>query len=105
MIQRRVTEEIFVHPDFGALIGRIEATIHAQLSEKVKMSRPLRVEEQRQSRINKKSLSVINESRRTLIDEVTFEINQTAYLQLELILRIPDRQRSLIRSSKSPHAS
>src|SRR6267143_1142070 len=56
IIQRRVTEKIFVEANLRALIRGIEMPIDAHLTKEIKMVRPLHVGEDRQSRVEEKSV-------------------------------------------------
>src|SRR2546428_153282 len=90
MFQRRVANEIFVHSDLRTVIARIEVPVDAQLAEEIKMACPLRIEEQRKPRIEKKAVVRLDQARRALVDEITFEVNQAAELQLKLLLGTAD---------------
>ena len=72
------------------MIRWIEAAVDAHLAEEIKVLRPLHVEKERQSRIEKKPVAGIDERGRPLIDIIHFKIDQSAELQLKLILRALD---------------
>ena len=57
------------------------------------MFRPLRIDKDRQPRIEKKSLTRVYQRRRSLIDEIGFQINESADLQLKVNLRVSNRER------------
>src|SRR6267143_747711 len=93
IIQRRVTEKIFVEANLRALIRGIEMPIDAHLTKEIKMVRPLHVGEDRQSRVEEKSVVRFDQSGRALVDEVTFKVDQPAQLQLKLVFRVADGER------------
>src|SRR5438132_9281384 len=92
MIQRSLAKKVFVQPDLRALIRGIKTTIQARLGEEIEVLSELRVEKERYSRIEKETVVGLDKSRRALIDEVTFKVDQSAQLQLKTLLRIADRQ-------------
>ena len=92
-VSGRVTKQIFVQPHFRSSVGRVEAAIDTHLPEEIEMLRPLRIDKDRQPRIEKKSLTRVYQRRRSLIDEIGFQINQSADLQLKVNLRVSNRER------------
>ena len=77
ILSEAVTDEILIQPNLGALVARIEATIGARLRKDIDMRSDLGVEKQGQTRIKENVVVGINETRSGLIDQISFEIDQT----------------------------
>ncbi|PYL08667.1 MAG: hypothetical protein DME34_04105, partial [Verrucomicrobia bacterium] len=63
------------------------------MCKEIKMTCPLGIEEDRQSRVKQKLVIAQDQPRRALVDEITFQIEKTAQLQLKMVSRIADGQR------------
>src|SRR5581483_6690873 len=61
--------------------------------EEINVTRPLRVEEDRQSRIEEPLIAREDQSRRRLIEVIRFKIDKSAQLHLQLQFRIAKQER------------
>src|SRR5581483_3728575 len=78
IIEWRVAKKIFVGASFRPFIGGIETAIDPRLHEEINVTRPLRVEEDRQSRIEEPLIAREDQSRRRLIEVIRFKIDKSA---------------------------
>ena len=85
IIQRRVAQKIFVERARPRLHRRIEAAIDAGLAEEIKMLRPLASRKIDNRGLKRITIGGEDEGGRGLIDEIGFEIEKAAQLQLKII--------------------
>src|SRR3954468_17589710 len=72
------SKRIFVQPNVGAVVGRIEAAIEPRLREEIHLRTRLRVQKQRETRIEQIVDFRVDEARRGLLEIIKFQIDCAA---------------------------
>ena len=93
VIARREAQRVFVGARLHAAVTRIEATVHAPLSEDINVRAELRIQEQGEARVEQFVVVGIDESRRGLGEPITFEIHQSAESCAHLVVERGEGQR------------
>src|SRR5437588_12516532 len=74
----RNAQRIFIQPNGGAVIARIEPAIESRLGKEINLFAELRVEKKRETRIEKIVDPAVDQYRRWLLEMVNFKINRSA---------------------------
>src|SRR5690348_13958224 len=89
---RRDAKRILVQPNLSAFISGIEPAIDPSLCEEVKLRSKLRVEKQRQARIEKCIDAAVEQSGCGLLEVVDFQIQRAAQSYSKIVLKGRNRE-------------
>src|SRR6266403_4904692 len=84
VVPRRDAKCVFIQADFSAVLARIETTVNAGLRKEIDLRPELRVDEKRQTRIEKIVDLAVDEPRRRLIKMVKFGIGYAAQSRAQI---------------------
>jgi len=77
------------------VIAGIEAAIESRLREEINLRPELRVEKQRETRIEEIVDLRVDETRRRLLEVISFKINRAAQSHTKIVLKGSDRERGI----------
>ena len=92
ILPRRQSQRIFVQPNCGPVIARVESAIESRLCEEVNLFAELRVEKKRETRIEEFLDLAVDQFRRWLLEMVNFKIDCTAQARSDIVLERRKRQ-------------
>src|SRR5437763_5095864 len=75
IIPRRKAERIFIEANLSVVIARVEPTVQPRLSKEINLGPQLRIEKQRQTRIEEIVDLAVDETRRWLVEVVKFGVD------------------------------
>ncbi len=78
IIPRRKAKRIFVETNLSAVITGVEPTIQPRLSKEINLRPKLRIEKQRQTRIEEIVDFAVDESGRWLLEMIEFKVDRAA---------------------------
>src|ERR1700730_14430668 len=87
ILPRRDAKRVFVEPEIGAVIARVEPAIKSRLHEEINLRPDLRVEKQRETRIEEIVDLRIDKTRRRLLEMISFKVNRAAQSRTKIVLK------------------
>src|SRR6266568_4899554 len=93
VLPRRKAKRIFVEPNLGAVIARVEAAIESRLREEINVRAELSVEEKCQARVEEIVDVAVDEPRCWLLEMIKLDIDRAAQTRPKIILERSDSER------------
>src|SRR5438477_4737772 len=91
----RHAQGVFIEAEGSSMVARIEPTIESRLCKEVNLRSKLGVEKQCQTRVEEIVDFAVDESRRRLLEMITFEVNCAAQFGPKIILKRRERERAV----------
>src|SRR5712692_4085441 len=93
VLPRRKAKRIFVEPNLGAVIARVEAAIESRLREEINVRAELSVEEKCQARVEEIVDVAVDEPGCWLLEMIKLDIDRAAQTRPKIILERSDSER------------
>src|SRR5438477_6641735 len=91
----RHAQGVFIEAEGSSMVARIEPTIESRLCKEVNLRSKLGVEKQCQTRVEEIVDFAVDESRRRLLEMITFEVDCAAQFDPKIILKRRERERAV----------
>src|SRR6266700_1046415 len=95
VVPRRNAECIFVEPNLGSVITRVEAAIQSRLREEINLRSELCVEKKCQARVEKIVDLAVDEPRGGLLEMINLDVDRAAQARSKIILKSGDGERAI----------
>src|SRR6516162_777400 len=86
---------IFIEPDLGTVVARIEPAIESRLREEIHLRTGLGIDKQRETRIEEIVDFRVDETGRRLLEVIKFQIDCATQSCAQIILKPGDRERAV----------
>ena len=95
ILRRRQSQRIFVQPNGGPVIARVESAIKPGLGEKINLRSVLCIEKERETRIEEIVNLAVDQFRRWLLEMVNFKIDCPAQARPQVVVECGDGERAV----------
>src|SRR5262245_5306883 len=92
---RRNPKRVLIQTNLSAVIAGIKAAVDSGLRKEIKLRAELRIQKQREARIEKRVDVAVNETGRGLFEVINFQIERAAQSCAQIVLKRRDRERGI----------